>query len=163
MRSRFGSCWTSRRGGEDLRDAFGSIPVSAEFLRRNIVMLRHPLTGRLWFYQMQAALFGQGSSVYSFERWSAFLEAAPRRLLWLLWVMYVDDGSLVGLASAKGAGQALIHEFFDAIGTGPSPDKREWMSQSSTFLGVEHSERGSSARRLSPSGRRRRSRRSCGR
>jgi len=53
--------------------------------------------------------------------------------------MYVDDGSLVDLASAKGAGQALIYEFFDAIGTGLSPDKREWMSQTSTFLGVEHS------------------------
>ncbi len=92
-------------GGEDLPDAFRSIQVSVEFLRRNIVMLRHPLTGKLWFYQMLAALFGQGSSVYSFERWSAFLEAAPRRLLWLLWVMYVDDGSLVDLRALRAQGK----------------------------------------------------------
>ena len=47
------------------------------YLNRNIVMVRHPETGRLKFVQMYAALFGQGSSVYSFERWSAFLEAGP--------------------------------------------------------------------------------------
>ncbi len=67
-------------GGEDLPDAFRSIQVSVEFLRRNIVMLRHPLTGKLWFYQMLAALFGRGSSVHSFERRSAFrggAQAAP--------------------------------------------------------------------------------------
>ncbi len=47
--------------------------------------------------------------------------------------------SLVDLQEAKGSGQALIHEFFEAIGTGLSPDKWAWMSQQSTFLGVEHS------------------------
>ncbi len=125
-------------GGEDLPDAFRSIPLAYEFLRRNIVMRKHPRTRKIVYYQMLAALFGQGSSVYSFERWSAFLEAAPRRLLWLMWVTYVDDGSLVDLTAAKGSGQALIHEFFDAIGTGLSPEKRGWMSQQSTFLGVEH-------------------------
>ena len=125
-------------GGEDLPDAFRSIQVSVEFLRRNIVMLRHPLTGKLWFYQMLAALFGRGSSVYSFERRSAFrggAQAAPVAALG-----DVRRRRVVGRpASAKGAGQALIYEFFDAIGTGLSPDKREWMSQTSTFLGVEHS------------------------
>ena len=126
-------------GGEDLPDAFRSIPLLYEYLRRNIVMVKDPHTQELLFNQMLAALFGQGSSVYSFERWSAFLDAAPRRLLWLMWVMYVDDGSLVDLKEAKGSGQALIHEFFKAVGTGLSPDKRAWMSQRSTFLGVEHS------------------------
>ena len=135
-------------GGEDLPDAFRTIPVEFEFLRRNIVMVRHPQTGKLWYFQMLAALFGQGSSVYSFERWSAFLEAAPRRLLWLMWVMYVDDGSLVDLAGAKGAGQALIHTFFDELGTGLSPDKRECMSKETTFLGV-----GNSFKRLQQTGR----------
>ena len=57
----------------------------------------------------------------------------------MLRVTYVDDGSLVDLQEAKGSGQALIHEFFEAIGTGLPPDKRAWMSQQSTFLGVEHS------------------------
>ncbi len=125
-------------GGEDLPDAFRSIPLLQEYLRRNIVMLRHPNTKQLLYYQMLAALFGQGSSVYSFERWSAFLEAAPRRSLWLLWVMYVDDGSLVDLQAAKGSGQALVHAFFDAVGTGLSPEKRAWMARKNTFLGVEH-------------------------
>ena len=47
-------------------------------------MVHHPETGRLKFVQVCAAPFGQGSSFYSFERWSAFLGAAPRRLLLLL-------------------------------------------------------------------------------
>ncbi len=71
-------------GGEDLPDAFRSIPVVAAYLHRNVVMVHHPETGRLKFVQVSAAPFGQGSSVYSFERWSAFLGAAPRRLLLLL-------------------------------------------------------------------------------
>ncbi len=81
-------------GGEDIPDAFRSIPTEQDYLRHNIVMVRHPQTGKLYFVQMLAALFGQGASVFGFERWSAFREAAPRRLLWLLWVMYIDDGSL---------------------------------------------------------------------
>ncbi len=52
--------------------------------------------------------------------------------------MYVDDGSLTDLASAKGSGQALIHAFFHAVGTGLSADKREWMARRATFLGVDH-------------------------
>ncbi len=55
-------------GGEDLPDAFPTIPVLRAYLNRNIVMVRHPETCRLKFVQMYAALFGQGSSVYSFER-----------------------------------------------------------------------------------------------
>ena len=125
-------------GGEDLPDAFRTIPVVKTYLNRNIVMVRHPQTGRLQFVQMYAALFGHGSSVYSFERWSAFLEAAPRRLLWLLWVMYVDDGQLTDVAEAKGSGQALIHTFFEELGTGLSTEKREWMGKQGIFLGVAH-------------------------
>ena len=68
-------------GGKNLPDAFRTIPIVKTYLNQNIVMVRHPQTGRLQFVQMYAALFGHGSSVYSFERWSAFLEAAPRRLL----------------------------------------------------------------------------------
>ena len=125
-------------GGEDLPDAFRSIPSEKSYLKHNIVMVKHPRTGALRFVQMLAALFGQGASVFGFERWSAFLAAAPRRLLWLLWVMYVDDGSLTEPAAAKGSGQALTHAFFHAVGTGLSPDKREWLSKQATFLGVEH-------------------------
>lgn len=73
--------------------------------------------------QMCAALFGEGSSVYGFARWNAFLEAAPRRLMQLLWAMYVDDGRLIDLAGAKGAGQNLIASFFEELGTPLAPAK----------------------------------------
>ncbi len=55
-----------------------------------------------------------------------------------MWVMYVDDGSLTDMAAAKGKGQACVHAFFEEIGTGLSTDKREWMSKTTTFLGIEH-------------------------
>ncbi len=116
---------TLESGGEDVPDAYRTIPVEEAYLRHNLVMLRHPTTGALRFVQMYAALFGQGASVYAFARWSAFLEACPRRLLWILWTMYVDDGSLSDPQEAKGSGQAAIHTFFDLIGTGLSEDKRE--------------------------------------
>ncbi len=83
-----------------------------------------------------AALFGQGSAFFNFERWSAFLEAAPRRLLWILWTMYVD-GQITDLREARGTGQEVIHVFFEENGAGLKADKREWTSLSSLFLGVE--------------------------
>ena len=84
-----------------------TIPVLEEHRRHNIVMLKDPATRQLVFAQMWAALFGLGSAVYSFGRWSAFREALPRRLLHLLWSMYVGDGSSTDLEAAKGSGQEL--------------------------------------------------------
>ena len=86
-------------------DAFRSIPIVPEHLRHNNVMIRHPETRAVKFVRVLAALFGQGSAFFNFERWSAFLEAAPQRLLWLLWTMYVDDGQLTDLVAAKGEGR----------------------------------------------------------
>ena len=64
-------------GGEDMPDAFRSIPIVQEHLKHNNVMVRHPQTRAVKFVRVLAALFGQGSVFFNFERWSAFLEAAP--------------------------------------------------------------------------------------
>ncbi len=112
------SLLTLESGGEDMPDAFRSIPVKPEHRKHNNVMLRHPQKGYLRFVQALAALFGQGSAFFNFERWSAFLEAVPRRLLSLLWAMYVDDGQLTEPSASKGAGQELIHALFKEIGAG---------------------------------------------
>ncbi len=125
-------------GGEDMPDAFRSIPVRMDHRKHNNVMVRHPQAGYIRFVRVLAALFGQGSAFFNFERWSAFLEAVPRRLLALLWAMYVDDGQLTDAEEAKGAGQALIHTFFEEIGAGLREDKRTWMSRESQFLGIQH-------------------------
>ncbi len=65
-------------------DAFRSIPALLQHLRFKIVMVTDPRTRQMKYVQMFAALFGQGSAVYSFGRWSAFLESAPGRLLFVL-------------------------------------------------------------------------------
>ena len=114
-------------GGEDIPDAFRTIPSLAAHLRHNIVLATDPSSGKLMAVQVYAALFGEGSSVFGFARWSAFLEAAPRRMLFLLWSMYVDDGRLIDCKSAKGRGQHLVNELFKELGC-PSrpPSTRQW-------------------------------------
>ena len=119
-------------------DVFRSIPVLQEHLKHNNVMVRDPWGGAVKFVRVLVALFGQGSAFVNFERWSAFLEAAPRRLLWLLWTMYVDDGQITDAQAAKGTGQELAHVFFEKIGAGLKEGKRVWMCMQSLFLGVEH-------------------------
>ena len=52
--------------------------------------------------------------------------------------MYVDDGQLTDVQEARGSGQALIHTFFDELGTRLSADKREWMAKQGIFLGIAH-------------------------
>ncbi len=125
-------------GGEDMPDAFRSIPIIQEHLKHNNVMVWEPTTGAVKFVRVLAALFGQGSAFFNFERWSAFLEAAPRRLLWLLWTMYVDDGQLTDAQAAKGTGQELAHVFFEERGAGLKAEKRVWMCQTSSFLRIGH-------------------------
>ncbi len=76
----------------------------------NVVAVKDPATGQLRFQSCWALLFGWASSVWQFSRWSYFLEAASRRILALLHAHYVDDGNLVDLALARGAGQAALNE-----------------------------------------------------
>lgn len=92
----------------------------------------------MYFFQLYAALFGFESAVYSFGRWSAFLEAAGRRLCQVLWAMYVDDGLIVDLEEANGSGHALIHTLFELLGASLSLAKRTLMTKLNQFLGLAH-------------------------
>ena len=127
-------------GGEDIPDAFRTTPTKRSHYRHNIVGVRHPKDGKAYFVQMYAALFGYESSVYGFGRWSAFLEAAGRRIAQLVWTMYVDDGYLIDLQSARGSGQHLIHVLFELLGTHLSkePGKHRPIEPSGDFLGLVH-------------------------
>jgi hypothetical protein len=123
---------------EDMPDAFRTIPVLPEHLPFNHVMARHPDTGAVWCFPMLAALFGNGSSVYAYARLSCFLEAIPRRLLHLLWTMYVDDGQLTEPTSGQKEAQELIHEFFEYMGMPLAPDKSKPLDPCGEFLGISH-------------------------
>ena len=125
-------------GGEDLPDAFRSIPCRPEDLDINIVAARDPDTLEVHYQQIYAMVFGLSSAVIQFGRWSKFLECLGRRVLALLWAMYVDDGTLTDAAQAKGAGQALVVSAFERLGTPFAEAKRTRMSSTGVFLGVEH-------------------------
>ena len=87
---------------------------------------------------MVAALFGNGSSVYAYARLSYFLEAAQRRLIALLWIMYVDDGQLTEPCESGQAGQTLVQVFFEYMGMSLSPEKSQRLSREGVFLGIAH-------------------------
>jgi len=125
-------------GGEDMPNAFRGIPTLVEHLVHNIVAAKNPVTGKLEFFQMYAALFGFESSVYAFGRWSAFLQAAGRRVGMLLWSMFVDDGNLIDLAEAKGEGQNLVGTLFRLLGAPLAKEKRVLMNVENDFLGIIH-------------------------
>ena len=125
-------------GGEDLPDAYRSLPVRPKHLRYNIIAAREPRSGQWRFLEAYALLFGLSSSVMDFMRWSTFLEAAARRVLALLHTMYVDDGGIGDMSAAKGAGQAALNILFEELGTPCAGAKQQRMSHAGTFLGIEH-------------------------
>ena len=88
--------------------------------------------------QVYAALFGFETAVCSFGRWSAFLEAARRRLCTVLWTMYVDDGALIEFTRAAPRSQELINAFFTALGALLFADERTQMAPQDDVLGVVH-------------------------
>ena len=92
-------------GTDDIPNAYRSMLVKHEHLRFNIVMVKEPLgaamPGRLWFCIMYAMLSGLSSSVVQLGWWSRFLEAFMRRIMWILWMLFVDDSCMVDLKVAK--------------------------------------------------------------
>ena len=101
---------------EDISDAYRMLPVLEMDLPANVVMVKHPQTGRVQFVIMGALLFGFSASVMQFARWSRFLEAFARRVLALMWAMYVDDSNIIDFASGKGSAQKLGRDIFGSLG-----------------------------------------------
>ena len=81
-------------------------------------------------------MFGFESAVSQSGRWSKFCDGAGRRLLSLLWSLYVDDGQLCDLQAAR-EGQA-VNRFFCGLGTPLAEAKRHKMVQCNVFLGMMH-------------------------
>ena len=123
-------------------DAYRSMLVHVEDLVFNITMTKQPPQvsnpGEVWFCIMFAMLFGLSSSVVQFGRWSRFLEALNRRMLWLLWCLFVDDSGMVDLKAGKGSAQRAGSAVFAALGVGVSLKKRQRMGDNTEFLGVVH-------------------------
>ena len=130
--------WALQSGGEDLPDAYRSLPVAESDLCVNVVAITDPRSGDLRFQSCWALLFGWASSVWQFSRWSYFLEAAARRILAMLHAHYVDDGNMVDLTAARGAGQSAVNDLFALLGTPTAPKKQQPMSSTGQFLGVRH-------------------------
>ena len=125
-------------GGEDISDAYRMLPVQLQDLPANVVMVKNPTSGEVQFVIMSALLFGFSASVMQFARWSRFLEAMTRRVLCLMWALYVDDSNVVDFAIGKGSAQWLGRQMLLALGVPLAEHKRLLMSPSSIFLGMQH-------------------------
>ena len=77
------------------------------------------------FQIVWATLFGLSSSVKHFARWSHSLQAIARRIIQLMWSMYVDDGSLVDAEAARESGQQAAASMFQDMGTQLAVEKRK--------------------------------------
>ena len=127
-----------RSGCDDMPNAFRSIPAAPQDLDVNVVAVQHPDSGQWMFQIVWATLFGLSSSVMHFARWSHFLQAIARRIIQLMWSMYVDDGSLVDAEAAGESGQQAAASMFQDMGTPLAVEKRKKMSVRNDFLGIQH-------------------------
>ena len=82
-------------------------------------------------------LFGLPLAVTSFNRYSRFVEAAGRRLAWVMVSSYFDDSHLSHWGSSKGSGQWAFRVLSELLGTPFSDDKRQLMAATGTFLGLD--------------------------
>ena len=76
-------------------------------------------------------------ALYSFNRYSRFCEALGRRSLIVLVSMYFDDAHLTDWSSSKGSGQQAFRDLTDLKGPPFAHDKRQEMSLTGNFLGLE--------------------------
>ena len=123
-------------GGEDLPDAYRGLVVAEKDLCCNIVMVKHPVDGTIKFQVVYALLFGYRASVMHYLTWAEFQQAFARRLLVMMWSVYVDDSNIVDFRTAKGSGQRLGRRGFQLLGTPFAPKKSKTMSTSNDHLGV---------------------------
>ena len=125
-------------GGEDMPNAFRTVPCAPEDYMVNVTGIFHPETGEWKFQELWALMFGYASGVVNFNRWAKFLEAVVRRIGGILFTMYYDDGSLRDFESAEGTGQLVVRRFFASVGALLADKKRQQMSEKAIFLGLEH-------------------------
>ena len=83
-------------------------------------------------------LFGLPLAVTSFNRWSRFCESMARRLLGVMVIMYFDDLHLTDKKEAQGTGQRSVNQLNELLGTPFAPDKKQALSSTGDFLGLEH-------------------------
>ena len=78
-------------------NAFRTVQCATEDYMVNVVGIYDPVQGSWRFQEMWSLMFGYASGVMNFNRWAKFLEAVVRRIGSVMWTMYYDDGSLIGI------------------------------------------------------------------
>ena len=123
-----------QHGNEDQPDAYRGLPVAQKNLCCNIVMLRGADMA-VMFQVVYALLFGFKSSVMHYLSWAEFQQAFARRLLVLMWSIYVDS-NVVDFKSNRGSAQEFGRFAFGLLGTPFAELKSKSMTAANDHLGV---------------------------
>ena len=69
-------------------------------------------------------MFNYRASVMHYLTWAEFQLAYARRLLVMMWSVYVDDSNIVDFRTVKGSGQRLGRIGFQLLGTPLAPPQQ---------------------------------------
>ena len=61
-----------------------------------------------------------------------------RRIMWTLWMLFVDDSCMIDLKAAKDEAQRVGQQAFAGLGVRHAIDKRQKMGPRTDFLGITH-------------------------
>ena len=124
-------------GEEDWPDAYRHCPMPRHEALACVVAFWHHGWATPTYQVYTGLLFGLPLAVTSFTRYSRFVEAAGRRLAWVMVSSHVDDSHLSDWGSSEGSGQWAFRVLKELLGTPFSDDKRHLMAATGTFLGLD--------------------------
>ena len=125
-------------GGEDWPDAYRFTPMDPEDSLACVVVYWHDEWGALAYHIYHGLLFGLPNAVTSFNRFSRLAEALVRRLLFLLFSMYFDDGTMQDWGESAAGSQRAVAAFMELIGSPWSKEKTQPCAPTADFLGLVH-------------------------
>jgi len=125
-------------GGEDWPDAYRFTPMDPGDSLACVVVYWHDEWGEPAYHIYHGLLFGLPNAVTSFNRFSRLAEALIRRLLFLLFSMYFDDGTMQDWERSAASSQRAVMKFMTLIGSPWSTEKTQPCSPTADFLGLVH-------------------------
>ena len=125
-------------GGEDWPDAYRFTPMDPEDALACVVVYWHDEWGEPAYHIYYGLLFGLPNAVTSFNRFSRLAEALVRRLLFLLFSMYFDDGTMQDWEKSAAGSQSAVAGFMELIGSPWAQKKTQPCAPTADFLGLVH-------------------------
>ena len=126
-------------GSVDFRSAFRILPTSRKYWPLMLIMAKHPVTGRTYFFADKCLAFGHGISCALFQKFSNAVKYLIEYITGCSWSVtnYLDDFLFISIDeftcnNMVRAFYGLCHD----IGLPIAEDKTVWATQHIVFLGI---------------------------